>query len=62
MLQEPAQELFYRQGHGTARTVMRVVLPTKGFLITMIGGAHGHAPGRVVEFDKNLQLVKEYPN
>jgi WD40 repeat protein len=37
-------------------------LPDGGFLITMMGGAHGHAPGRVVEFDKNLQLVKEYPD
>lgn len=37
-------------------------LPDGGFLITMMGGAQGHAPGRVVEFDKNLQLVKEYPD
>ena len=37
MLQEPAQELFYRQGHGTALTVMRVVLPTKGDVIAIHG-------------------------
>ena len=27
----------------------------------MMGGAQGHAPGRVVEFDGALNLVKEYP-
>lgn len=36
-------------------------LPNGGFLITMMGGPAGHAPGRVVEFDQHLQLVKEYP-
>lgn len=36
-------------------------LPGGGFLVTMMGGPQGHAPGRVVEFDKNLQLVHEYP-
>jgi len=37
-------------------------LPEGGFLVTMMGGAQGHAPGRVVAFDKNLQLLKEYPD
>src|SRR5438094_885371 len=32
-----------------------------GFLVTMMGGAAGHAPGRVAEFTKDLQLVTEYP-
>jgi hypothetical protein len=32
-----------------------------GFLVTMMGGAQGHAPGRVVEFDKDLKLVAEHP-
>ena len=36
-------------------------LPNGGFLVTMMGGAQGHHPGRVVEFDKNLNLVAEYP-
>jgi len=36
-------------------------LPEGGFLVTMMGGAEGHAPGRVVEFNKNLELVAEYP-
>ena len=36
-------------------------LPGGGFLVTMMGGAEGHHPGRVVEFDKNLQLVAENP-
>jgi hypothetical protein len=37
-------------------------LPEGGYLATMMGGAQGHAPGRVVAFDKNLQLLKEYPD
>ncbi|HEY2930276.1 MAG TPA: selenium-binding protein SBP56-related protein [Acidobacteriota bacterium] len=32
-----------------------------GFLVTMMGGPQGHHPGRIAEFDKNLQLVAEYP-
>ena len=32
-----------------------------GFLVTMMGGAQGHAPGRVAEFNKNLELIAEYP-
>ena len=28
----------------------------------MMGGAQGHAPGRVVAFDKELQILKEYPD
>jgi hypothetical protein len=37
-------------------------LPDGGYLVTMMGGAQGHAPGRVVAFDKDLQLLKEYPD
>ena len=36
-------------------------LPEGGYLVTMMGGAQGHAPGRVAEFDRNLNLLKEYP-
>ncbi len=36
-------------------------LPNGGFLVTMMGGAQGHHPGRVAEFDKSLKLVAEYP-
>ncbi len=32
-----------------------------GFLVTMMGGAQGHAPGRVAEFDRSLNLVAEHP-
>jgi selenium-binding protein 1 len=32
-----------------------------GFLVTMMGGAQGHHPGRVAEFDKNLNLIAEHP-
>ncbi len=36
-------------------------LASGGFLVTMMGGASGHHPGRVAEFDKDLNLVAEYP-
>src|SRR5262249_49790563 len=36
-------------------------LPEGGFLVTMMGGAQGHAPGRVAEFDHRLNLVREHP-
>lgn len=32
-----------------------------GFLVTMMGGPQGHAPGRVAEFDQNLELIAEHP-
>jgi selenium-binding protein 1 len=36
-------------------------LPEGGFLVTMMGGPQGHAPGRVVEFDSKRNIVNEYP-
>jgi selenium-binding protein 1 len=36
-------------------------LPGGGFLVTMMGGAQGHAPGRVAEFNGKLELVAEHP-
>ena len=37
-------------------------LPEGGFLVTMMGGAMGHAPGRVAEFDRQLNLIHEHPD
>jgi hypothetical protein len=36
-------------------------LPGGGFLVTQMGSASGGSPGRVAEFDKDLNLVKEWP-
>ena len=33
-----------------------------GFLVTMMGGPMGHAPGRVAEFDRQFNLIHEYPD
>ena len=33
-----------------------------GFLVTMMGGAQGHAPGRVAEFNRHLELIAEHPD
>jgi len=37
-------------------------LPQGGFLVTMMGGPQGHHPGRVVEFDRDGQIVAEHPD
>ena len=37
-------------------------LPAGGFLITQMGSATGGSPGRVAEFDRNLRLVREWPD
>jgi selenium-binding protein 1 len=39
-----------------------VPLESGGFLVTQMGSATGGAPGRVAEFDKNLNLVREWPD
>ena len=39
-----------------------LALPGGGFLVTNMGSASGGAGGRVVEFDKGLNLVAEYPS
>jgi selenium-binding protein 1 len=39
-----------------------VPLAGGGFLVTQMGSATGGAPGRVAEFDKNLNLVHEWPD
>jgi hypothetical protein len=39
-----------------------LALPGGGFLVTNMGSATGGAGGRVVEFDKHLNLVAEYPS
>ena len=36
-------------------------IPEGGFLVTMMGGPNGHSPGRVVEFNKDLEIVNEHP-
>jgi selenium-binding protein 1 len=36
-------------------------LSTGGFLVTNMGSNTGGTPGRVVEFDRNLNLVQEWP-
>src|SRR5262245_41551843 len=36
-------------------------LPEGGFLVTMMGSAGGHHPGRVVELDRRGRIVAEHP-
>jgi selenium-binding protein 1 len=37
-------------------------MPGGGFLVTMMGGAEGHHPGRVVELDRKLRVIAEHPS
>ena len=37
-------------------------IPGGGFLVTQMGSNSGGAPGRVAEFDRHLNLVKEWPD
>lgn len=59
----PSQPKFVSQADPpqSAITDEFYALDKGGFLVTMMGGAEGHHPGRVVEFDKDLKLVAEYP-
>ena len=48
---------------GTLSDITDDFLPLKegGFLVTQMGSHEGGTPGRVAEFDKNLQLIAEWP-
>lgn len=60
---EPAQPRFLSAADPpqSAITDEFYPLPGGGFLVTMMGGAAGHHPGRVAEFDRRRRLVAEYP-
>jgi selenium-binding protein 1 len=53
--------LFSTRAPHSAITDDFLPLPEGGFLVTNMGSASGGAGGRVVEFDKRLNLVAEYP-
>ena len=54
--------LFSTRAPNSSITDDFLPLPGGGFLVTNMGSASGGAGGRVVEFDKRLQLVAEYPS
>jgi selenium-binding protein 1 len=53
--------LFSTKAPNSSITDDFLPLPEGGFLVTNMGSASGGAGGRVVEFDRNLKLVAEYP-
>jgi hypothetical protein len=53
--------LFSTRAPNSSITDDFLPLPGGGFLVTNMGSATGGAGGRVVEFDRNLNLVGEYP-
>jgi len=54
---------FMFSTNGTLSNITDDFLPLEkgGFLVTQMGSHTGGTPGRVAEFDKNLQLVGEWP-
>jgi selenium-binding protein 1 len=54
--------MFSTRASQSSVTDAFVPLPTGGFLVTQMGSATGGSPGRVVEFDADLELVHEWPN
>jgi len=54
--------LFSTRARSSSITDDFLPLPTGGFLVTNMGSASGGAGGRVVEFDRNLKYVGEYPS
>jgi len=54
---------FIFSTNGTLSNITDDFLPLEkgGFLVTQMGSHTGGTPGRVAEFDKNLQLVGEWP-
>ncbi|HEX5017886.1 MAG TPA: hypothetical protein VFX15_09925 [Actinomycetes bacterium] len=55
---------FLRSTHAPSSSITDDFLPMPGggFLVTNMGSASGGAGGRVVEFDKDLNLVAEHPS
>lgn len=53
--------LFSTRAPNSSITDDFLPLPDGGFLVTNMGSATGGAGGRVVEFDRHLRLVGEYP-
>jgi selenium binding protein SBP56 len=60
---KPRRPRFMFSTSGTLSNITDDFLPLKngGFLVTQMGSHTGGTPGRVAEFDRNLQLVGEWP-
>jgi hypothetical protein len=54
--------LFSTRAPNSSITDDFLALPGGGFLVTNMGSATGGAGGRLVEFDRHLNLVAEYPS
>jgi len=60
---EPRNPRFMFSTSGTLSNITDDFLPLEGggFLVTQMGSHTGGTPGRVAEFDGNLQLIGEWP-
>ena len=60
---EPRNPKFMFSTSGTLSNITDDFLPLEGggFLVTQMGSHTGGTPGRVAEFDGNLQLIGEWP-
>ena len=63
MCRTPRRPRFLFSTSGTLSNITDDFLPLKdgGFLVTQMGSHTGGTPGRVAEFDADLQLVGEWP-
>jgi selenium-binding protein 1 len=61
---EPREPRFLFAKSALLSSITDDFLPLQkgGFLITQMGSATGGSPGRVAEFDRNPQLVREWPD
>lgn len=61
---DPARPRFLLSADPPQSAITDEFYPVEGggFLVTMMGGAQGHHPGRVAEFDRDLKLVAEHPS
>jgi len=60
---DPANPIFLSAGDPPLSAITDEFYPLSGggYLVTMMGGAQGHHPGRVAEFDASFNLVAEHP-
>ena len=59
----PAKPVFLKSANAPLSSITDDFYPlrTGGFLVTQMGSNTGGAPGRIAEFDVNLNLIKEWP-
>jgi len=60
---DPREPAFIRSDNPPQSSITDELVPLSngGFLVTFMGGAGGTAPGRVVEYDADMQFMRAWP-